>query len=384
MREKMSGVTGEIALASGRGPWQDAPMKVKSRFSFSAVSALPVVLLASLASTVPMRAQEAAPKAAAPEENTAPAEPTVDEVKEFLVRIDALIASREERATRLLNDMKANDKRIEDGIKSLTAMLASSTDSQQSKTRVARLKKEFIEGLGKAAEAYARKRAEVEEAMRNEPNAYTRADLFKARGAIDERINNRVQEIVDLATTFDEHKDLEKYRYLGTSGDWNSGWNEVWEDNPEYEQNRRAARQGNQVSKNIGKELDEANDRLSRRVAALRESLNSGKKLSDQERANLSEELERTEKILRTREEQRHKLISGRDPAPTKPISLQQAMALDTHIETAASDLRQDFVALFRTFSDWKTVRGQLGDCLARRDRAAKWLENKSAPQPTP
>ena len=332
-------------------------------------------LLCLAATTAPLLAQSVT----TPPAGVAPAnEPSVAEVQAFIPKIDAMIASREERATRLANEMKAHDQRIEAGIKALRDQITRATDSQASKTRVAKLKREFITGLENAAKAYAGKRAELEESLRQAPNPYTREDLFKARGAIDARIDKRVEDIVAVASTFDAHKDLEKYIYHPGYDQWGNGWDGVWEDNPEYEQNRRASRAGNQGKEAVTRDLDQAVDRLSLKLAGLKEQQRTAGTSSQA----MADEIKRVEELLQQRTAQRDSLLSAPPETPTTPIGLQEAINLDKEIETTASDLRQDFTAIFQCFRDWQSVRAQLTDCKLRRDRAITWLEAHQASSP--
>lgn len=342
---------------------------------------MPFLTLFSLAVvSCPLAAQSTGTPAA--DATTAAAtEPTVAEVQAFIPKIDEMIASREERATRLVNEMKACDQRIEAGIRKLRDQITRATDSQESKTRVTRLKGDFIEGLKKAATAYATKRAEVEESLRQSPDRYTREDLFKARGALDARIDKRVDDIMAVASTFDAHKDLEKYNYQGGGDSWD-GWGGVWEDNPEYEQNLRASRAGNKVENSVTRDLDAAIDRLKIKLAGLKEQQRTSGELPDTKLKALEEETKRIEGQLQLRTLQRDTLMSAQPAAATAPIGLRDAINLDKEIETTASDLRQDFTAMFQCFRDWKTVRAQLADCKLRRDRSTTWLDAHAANVP--
>ena len=125
--------------------------------------------------------------------------------------LDRQIAARQVRVTALVNQIVELDGAIETAINDAQEMLKRVTDSKESNTAVARLKRAVMEKLEKAALYYDQKRATVSETLRTSKNKFEREDLFKDRSAFDDRINKRIEGIVDLALSMDSHKEYEQY-----------------------------------------------------------------------------------------------------------------------------------------------------------------------------
>lgn len=78
---------------------------------------------------------------------------------------EAALAAREQRAELLRDEIKALDSRIEARVDSLIGALSAIGDSNDSRTKVARMKRDTIERLKKSIAYYQNKRAALQEEL---------------------------------------------------------------------------------------------------------------------------------------------------------------------------------------------------------------------------
>ena len=302
------------------------------------------------------------------------AQPSREEVESYVKEMTRYISSREERATKIVNQIVELDDSLKTAVSGVLTKLKSITDSQDSKTKVTRIKRDVIERIGKAAEYYAAERAKLEEALRVTRNDYKREDLFKERKQFDEKIDNMVNAVVDLALSMDTHKDYEKYIY--ENGSSFSGFDTIIRKNPDYEQNRRSTTQADAARKDVTQSIQQSLDRLKTRQRDLEQQIASPK-LDEKQTKNLEAELDWIRTIRNERLEQLYALTSGEHKFTT-PVSQRDAMQLEDVIELVAADARRDMSNLFARYRELRAERDAIADQKARLARAQNWLKEHS------
>lgn len=328
-------------------------------------NSFPLLALA-IASLCPAHAQIAAQPATA-----AKPEPTVAEVTRYVSQLADRIEKRKERATAMVNEILALDKSIQGNVDQILNTLGGMTDSDDSRTHIARTKQDMMERLGKAAGHYARMRAELEEQLRRTDNTFRKEDLFKEREAFDARIDKMVQGAVSLALSMDTHEDHEKY--IVESGGSNWGWDTSYRDNPEYEQNRRAARRTDATVRELGEAFDKATNRLDLKIRELQQSLASAD--PDPEKRNAMEtELARLQALRQQRADQEASLYTHQDSPPASSVGLKEAIQSEKWIESIAQEARRDFNQMMARYRELRVERDTIADLRARLDHAEGWL----------
>ncbi|MFM7182713.1 MAG: hypothetical protein ACKO2G_14780 [Verrucomicrobiales bacterium] len=317
----------------------------------------------------PVHAQEAAQ--AAPEEKT---EPTVEEVTRYVGQITDRIGKRKERATAMVNEIVALDKSIQGNVDQILKTLGGMTDSNDSRTRVARTKRDMIERLGKAAQYYARLRADLEEQLRHSDNPFRKEDLFKEREAFDERIDKMIQGAVGLALSMDTHEDHDKYIVESGGSDW--GWDTNYRDNPEFEQNRRAARQTDSTVRALGEAFDKATGRLDLKIKEMQQSLRATD-LDAEKRKAMETELTRLQVLREQRAAQEAALYTHHDSPATSDVGLNEAVRSEKWVESIAQEARRDFNQMIARYRELRVERDTIADLRKRLDHAEGWLKAK-------
>ena len=149
------------------------------------------------------------------QEPTAPAAIDMEARKASVVTLESHIAQREQRLADLGQDIVTLDARIEKRVDELVKMLANLRDSQDSKTRISKVKQEAMDALKRGIGLYVNKRKEIRERVRTGDET-SLGDL----GKFDERISKRVDQIVELSKSFPASQDVDKYKSEGGSY-WN-------------------------------------------------------------------------------------------------------------------------------------------------------------------
>jgi chromosome segregation ATPase len=291
--------------------------------------------------------------------------------KESVVNLEAQIALREARLTELGQDIVTLDGRIEKRVDSLVKMLADTRDSQDSKTKVSKIKQDAIQGLRRGIELYVAKRKEIAERVKKGDEAAL-GDI----GKFDTRISTRVDQIVELSKSFPAHEDVKKYESDG--GDyWNGYYYENSRISDEWKQNRRDNSQGNVQRDEVTTAIREGIARLDQRQRALKDMLDnrnpsaSARKLYTQELGQIDAQLENLNAQLTE--------VSMPTGGATRQPSLDEAIDMGQLLDDGRKDLRSDVSTLFRLYDGFDKERMRLGEMKENLAARKDWLE-KNAP----
>jgi hypothetical protein len=166
------------------------------------------------------------------------------------------IVAREERFALLKKDLLDLDARLEKQVDSIVKHLASLTDSNDSRTKVANMKDDVIDGLVRSIWIYRQKRVTVFERMRTE-NIVPKEELEKTLKAFDDHINKRVAQVMEIAKSYPGHQDMDKYESYGSSY-YNGYEHEDTRISEDWKQNRRDNTSGRQARKEVLQQLEKA------------------------------------------------------------------------------------------------------------------------------
>lgn len=283
------------------------------------------------------------------------------------------IAQREERLQELAEDIRQLDARTEKRIDSIVSKLRDLSDSEDSKTRITRLKGKVIRGLAKSIELYGQKRARTLEQERS--NADTPlSGLQQDMGRIDERIEKRVDQIMELAKSLPAPEDVEKYESDGGTYYWDGWYDERTRISGEWRQNRRQSVATDKEREAIRKELEGAIKSLESDQDRIRGLLDN-RQLDERNRAVQLAELGRVSARLdRRREELAEIEIPGGD-ANAVQVDKREADALAKLVEDSADDLAGDLWEVLRKYDEAVTERDQVARLKENLEARKKWLE---------
>lgn len=286
------------------------------------------------------------------------------------------IAQREARFESLRLDLRALDDRVEKQIDQIVKTLSSLKDSNDSKTRVAKVKNDVIQALGRTVAVYRTKRMDAFERMRKDPDA-PKEMLEKEVSVFDERIGKRIEQVMQIARSFPGHKDVQKYESSGSSY-WN-GWSyENSRVSDDWKQNRRDANSGEVVRRELLQALDKAMQTNQSRRAALADSLAS-RKLSDSQRATQEEELGRVDAKLDDLRQRRRELALPSEGA-TKEVGRDEAHDAEQLLDDERADLARDISDIMRKFGDLDREGTRIHALKENLKAREDWLKNNPPP----
>lgn len=286
------------------------------------------------------------------------------------------IAEREERFALLKKDLIDMDARLEKQVDAIIKRLATLKDSNDSRTLVANMKDDVMDGLIRNIWVYRQKRVTVFERMRNE-NIVPKEELEKTLKTFDDHINKRVSQVMELAKSFPGHLDLKKYESYGTS--YYDGYEQ--EDvriSEDWKQNRRDNTSGRQARKEILTTLETAIETNQNRRATILNTL-ANSKISEKEKALQQEELGRTEATIDNLKSQRSELVLPNAEAG-KEIGGGEAHDIKQLLDDARADLSRDFTDIMRKYSDLETERTRIYELKNNLQAREEWLKNNPPP----
>lgn len=327
--------------------------------------------LATLAAApLPGRGQEKTP-ALSPEE--------LASRRASVVNLEKHIGQREERLGEIVSDIRGLDDRVEDGVDEIVTMMSQVKDSETSKVRIANIKVDVIVGLKRTIDYYNQHRDTLREQLRTGKSAQSKETLEKDLAIFDARVDKRVKQIMELAKSFPDPQELEKYESTYSTG-WN-GWSyENQEISEAWKQNRRDERHTESAREGVRKGLLDSIDHLQQRNAYLAGKLKSPN-VSEAEKEYYQTEITRNNGILEQRNTELQEFSSGA-ATPAEPVMQDQAHDLDMLVKSSRNDLREDFFSIFRKYDELNRARAelkQLQDNLAARKA---WLVKYDAEHP--
>ena len=286
------------------------------------------------------------------------------------------IAQRETRFAALRLDLRALDDRVEKQIDQIVKTLASLTDSNESKTRVAKVKGDVIQALGRTVAVYRTKRMDAFERMRKDPDA-PKEMLEKEVAVFDERIGKRIEQVMQIARSFPGHQDVQKYESGGSSY-WN-GWSyENSRVNDDWKQNRRDANSGEAVRRELLQALDKALQTNQSRRAALADTL-ANRKLGASQRATQEEELGRVDATLDNLRMRRRELALPTAGA-TKEIGRDEAHDAEQLLDDERADLARDISDIMCKFGDLDREGTRIHGLKDNLKAREEWLQHNPPP----
>ncbi|RYD35424.1 MAG: hypothetical protein EOP86_08535 [Verrucomicrobiaceae bacterium] len=349
--------------------------------SLALVCAAPAWMPAGAMAQAQTRAGAAVPAATDDETSRA-------EVEQYVKELNGLITKKEENATSLINQIRAGDKAIQDAVTKILSLLKEAEDSARTRTKVAKLKADTVANLGRAAQAYARKRNEIAAQLSTATNPYTREDLFKARGAFDERISQWVDAAVGLALSMETDEGNEKY-IKGpnvVTGRYGIGVQETHR-NPDYDQKKREGGVRSKLTESLGDGLEASRKRLveeERRAAgALQEQ-----GLTEERKNEIAAERERLAALIAERTAQLQQVRDGEAEGASAAQgengsqvveNAKQFASLEEIVQVTAAGARKQFARILNDYQDLSTERASLAELKSKLDKAEEWLKTHPA-----
>lgn len=263
--------------------------------------------------------------------------------------LKARLAGQAQRASLLGSEIHNADLRIESRFDDLLTTLRAVSDSKDSHTKVTRMKEETITSLQQAITYYQQKRAWLEEQMVRPTFNLTQTQKQMISNDFEVRIEKRVKQIVDLYKTFPKHEEFERYKAVGH----NRFGGVRYVDSEDYRQNLRLTSQTDTVRSKLIQDMQANIERLDQENRTLAEMAASS---SNPELSEVYGEEQRKNEALRGVLKQDLDAVLTGPTVPGRPISGQEAQALDKIIKHSVDALQGEFTLLFSRYADWLTA----------------------------
>ena len=305
-------------------------------------------------------------------------QPTQEEVRHTIAVLEKRVALQEKKIKDVTDEMIRIDENLERQVNTIVEQISALSDSQDSGTKMIERKREVIDGLKRSAEFYAkeRDRRNRELARPTELNV-PKEDQAQDVAALDERIEERVAQILAVTASLAEHQDYKKYesyqstRYGGYSG-YSSNVRRRKTD--EYRQNERENKKSVNTKKQIHADLQTGIDGLKRENAQLENKLKYAR--NEDERALYRDQIDYNTELISKREAQMLSVVSDANPGQKK-VSRKAANTIDKMLEEATVVFRGDHNRLLELNKQRDRERSALKRLNERLDRVRPCLDSE-------
>lgn len=273
---------------------------------------------------------------------------TVDKQMDLLrlqvARCEAQVQSQTEAVLAL-------DKRMEERIDDVVSLLATVSDSSDSKTRVTGVKQDVIEGLEKCMAFYRQRRAARIESVRTGMSAEPMAQNEEALRFLDAKVEKRIEQILEVAASLTQHEQWKRTEKYYGSGRHDGGGGPGNVETTEHRRHTKNVSRSGHEKQDVAEALSEDADNLRAENERLRRSLAYAK--TDEVRARIEAQIVKNEEAgAKRREQVRSVLVEAQ--APGKSLSKHAAFETAKWISDMVQDIGQDHRQLVRVASERK------------------------------
>ena len=270
--------------------------------------------------------------AAAP---AAPAESAPKYTREQMVEI---LGKQEALVEKLSDEFFAANEALEKKMEDVVSLAASFKDTQDTGTRVNRMKAQLVEGIGKSIRALRlerdKNRAELARlpSYRQDGSSQDRAAEF-----LDEKIEGRVDLLMDLANSMHRHRDVKKYRYYYEE-DWDDDIEVKRKVTDEYKDNRMKSTGSRLTRDELTESIEKEEHRLKQRNNHLEAEM---KRAPNLDHTAAKAEVADNQEFLDVLAEKKRELLTGSKATEGKGIGdMSDAMELERQIGNEIREMR--------------------------------------------
>ncbi len=331
---------------------------------------LPMSLFAQQAAPAPQGRVE--PQNLAPEQKY-----TREQMVEMLAQQETVVEALSEQFFSLNEEIETRIQNIVDGIAKLE-------DSDASGTRVSHMKKRVIEDLKKGIHALQQRRNANAATLARLP-AYRQEGAVQGRAVefLDDKLKLRIDQVMTMAGSLHQHKDVRKYTYTFDTDYYGSNDVRVRRrKSDEWKSNRQQTINAEMQRGDLIEQIEAAEKRITNEINHIK---------AEMVRANLQElppaqakQVEEKEELLNILKSKKMEVLEGKGVATESVGSRQRAMEIERQLNNAVQDLRVTNNQLrqlgIRLGQELQRLDAQQ-QVLARHDAAAKAGDMEKAPE---
>ena len=239
---------------------------------------------------------------------------------------------------------------IDAGVENILDLIMPLTDSLETGNKVTQLKQDAMMGLRKAIDYYTTERQKLEGDLSRPVANLTKEQMANQVGAIDEKVDLRINEILRLSASLAENQEDEKYEH--TFDPYSEIYNRRVTD--EYKQNQKVQRRVVDTRDNLTAGLEKS-------VAALKERVTRYERLlsyqvSEDNAAAIRSLIEESKTRLANREAQLTSLGTAYGEAGSKAIGKDEFKVVMQMITEQKAEIRSSFDLLRRIKTEYDTA----------------------------
>lgn len=267
--------------------------------------------------------------------------------------LQSQVSQSQARVDRLYDDAYEIEARIQGNVDQLINLLTGVSDSPESGTKIVRAKESALMALKKRVDVYNRERDKMIGAP-NSPWRRTPTSAQQERLAeLDQRREERIDQIVGLSASLATHQDVEKYtierrtqmrNYKKTVSD-------------EYTSNRRVTTVSEPLRETVIEKGEASIADIERQAAELERQLRTAR--SPEQREDLEARLAAVNERLSTRKNQVD-TVDSQYPTPTQQVGNDEANEILEFIDDEVRQIQEDFRRLQVLQSDVKHEQNRL------------------------
>lgn len=263
-------------------------------------------------------------------------------------------SASEKRVADLRTQILETSAEIDQGVEEILDLIIPLRDTVETGNKVTQLKQQSIESLKKAIDFYVLQRQKLEGELARPVSGLTKEQMATQVSVLDEKVDDRINDILRISASLAESKDVEKYEY-SYNYDTDVSNRRVTD---EYRLNRKVQ---SRVVDTKGK-LDEA---LKRSIQTLKQRVDRYERLlpyqvSEENRSAVSSLIAETRARITEREQQLAGLADNSEGAGERPIGNAELKVITQLIDDQKAEIRASFDLMRRLKGEYDAALSRL------------------------
>lgn len=250
-----------------------------------------------------------------------------------------ILEQQEKRVDVLTNEFFTLNEKIETQIQDVISTLASLEDSSETKTRVSNLKSKVLEDLQTSIRDLQQRRNANAAMLSRLPSHYAEGDgATRANQFLDEKIATRVDQVMEMANSLYQSKDVQKYDYVVRQRYNDDDLKIRKKKSDEWKEDRKQSINANQAREQLISKIEAAERRIEQEINHIKAEQQStgGVALSEAKALELADK----EDLLATLKEKKREVLEGKSVETEAVGTTKAAMELERQVSLALQDLR--------------------------------------------
>lgn len=299
--------------------------------------------------------------------------PDREQIENYVRIVNVELERAQARVESLTSQMVALDDDMESRLGRIVSLLSSVRDStDNSSVRIRKEKEEALKGLKTIVTYYAQERDRRKKEMGNRYSAVDSDDLARDVAALNARIEARVTQSLDIASSLTQYQEGSIDRYQDSDTDYSNK-------SREQRKMERDVNSSAKIKSDLVAGLQASIEKLTRDVKAREAELSRATDPAAKER--LTQDIQTMKETIDERRAQIEDVVVAPRPA-SRPVSSKGAFELSKMIDEMKADLRTDFTKFKSLIYERDMARVRVKDLKMRLEKATAQLDQLKSPPP--